>query len=886
MGNRAAGSVAQPCPAKPDLGGRPPRKRDVAQLLGITPALLPRATASLYNLSNPPQERQANPMRPVRRTSRRPLALEPLESRRLLAGDTPLAEPLTQLEPRQSPPDHGQGLETFASAEAYAGWLVTQAVDRWDHLFGRPAWDRWWITDPIAIDVIPPIAFFDRVVMPRMAADGPVAAVESSTTNMQIAGVDEADLVETDGDTLYTVSDRRLSILEGFTDGQPRLVGQFELDDPGRIAGMYLAGDRLTILASRNAPGSSRFRGVDYSPPPPQMAMTVLDVSDPAAPVIVQRAVFDGQLVASRMVAGELRLVLNHRLEAPAPQIVAGQFETADVYAARVREQLLATMTPQVYQVDAAGNPFDLATLVEPTAIDIPVSGQVGQLTTVTSIDVAAGGGQPAATVGLFTEGTVEVFATADAMFVFDADQGMPGGGGIRPLIWEPPTTMVTQVGFATATAGSTTVSLAAQGSFAGTVLNQFAVDEADGFLRVVVENRGEGSGVVVLAAEGEQLTEVGSLTGLAPGEDLYAVRFVADRAYFVTFVRTDPLFVVDLSTPSAPTLLGELHVPGFSDHIQPLADGYLLTIGRDADPQTGMFRGLQLSIFDVRDPASPALLHRMTLAGGRGASTPITGDGWRRGDGDHLALGFFPDEGVITIPVEVTAWLAGDIVPWLPIDVVSLPRRQYLEVFSIDVAAGISRLGTIDHDAAVDRAVQIAGKLVAISADDVTLHGFSDPSVTLARVRLDGGLTTVTASLPAAGPPALPPVAALLAQAASSLPLHRSWTVSLAETVGDRTVLYAKHVSGTIHRLTNTAPIEEAGWAAFGFESVGNLDSTPVSEFTIGRLAEPDSAQGGTPDRSRRSVVSDAALAWFGLTRDADGRIRPPASFVAAPIR
>ena len=821
-------------------------------------------------------------MRPVHRTSRRPLAVEPLESRRLLAGDTPLTEPLTQLEPRRFPPDHGQGLETFASEEAYAGWLVTQAVDRWDHLFGRSTQPGWWWFDDRLIGVPIPIGV-TTPVMPRLdILDGPVAAFESSTTNTQIAGVDEADLVETDGDTLYTVSDRRLSILEGFAEGQPRLVGQFELDDPGRIAGMYLAGDRLTILASRN--GSDDIWRCCHSPPPPppQTAMTVLDVFDPAAPVVVQRAVFDGQLVASRMVAGNLRLVLNHRLEAPAPQIVAGRYETADVYAARVREQLVATMTPQVYQVDAAGNPFDLATLVEPTAIDIPVSGQVGQLTTVTSIDVAAGDGQPTATVGLFTEGTVEVFATADAMFVFDADQGVPGGGGIRPLIWEPPTTTVTQVGFA----GSTTVSLAAQGSFAGTVLNQFAADEADGYLRVVVENRGQGSGVVILAAEGEQLREVGSLTGLAPGEDLYAVRFVADRAYFVTFVRTDPLFVVDLSTPSAPTLLGELHVPGFSDHIQPLADGYLLTIGRDADPQTGMFRGLQLSIFDVRDPTSPALLHRMTLEGGRGASTPITGDGRRRGDGDHLALGFFPDEGVITIPVEVTAWLAGDIVPWLPIDVISLPRRQHLEVFSIDVAAGISRLGTIDHDAAVDRAVQIAGRLVAISADDVTLHGFSDPSVTLARVRLDGGLTTVTASLPAAGPPALPPVAALLAQAASSLPLHRSWTVSLAETVGDRTVLYAKHVSGTIHRLTNTAPIEEAGWAAFGFESVGNLDSTPVSEFTIGRLAEPDSAPDGTPDRSRRSAVSDAALAWFGLTRDADGRIRPPASFAAAPIR
>ena len=108
----------------------------------------------------------------------------------------------------------------------------------------------------------------------------------------------------------------------------------------------------------------------------------------------------------------------------------------------------------------------------------------------------------------------------------------------------------------------------------------------------------------MVLEQQGESLVEVGSLGGLAPQEDLYSVRFVGSRAYFVTFQRTDPLFVVDISSPTDPTLLGELHVPGFSDHIQPLDEHHLLTIGRDADEST--VKGMQVSIFDVTDPTSP----------------------------------------------------------------------------------------------------------------------------------------------------------------------------------------------------------------------------------------------------------------------------------------
>ncbi len=841
------------------------------------------------------------------RSRRLPLRVEPLEPRRLLAGDA------TGGSAALGGGDSGVGLETFSSAEAYADWLTAQATASWGHLFGQPVFAVPFFDGVISLPFMPRVT---GGVEPGLVASVPLEYAGPSDTNTQVTGVDEADLVETDGDTLYALSERRLSIVTGFAEDQPRLIGRFDLDSPGQVAGMYLAGDRLTILSRQwnEAAIAGSPASFGWFPQPaitrPRTLVTVLDVSDPEAAVVAGRTVFDGELLASRMVDGQLRMVLDHPLVIPPPEVVAagetagplatgpspavpipavagltimprppidrlptGRYETAEAYAVRVRQQLVASMTPQVYRVDAAGNPLDLANLVDPARIDIPEPGQLRQLTTITAVDP---GGSPADTVGLFTAGSVEVFATADDLYLFDDGQGSGWPADvIRPMIWLPPVTGVTQVAFAPPLAALPAVSLAAQGEFTGRLLNQFAADAADGLLRVVVERPGEGSGVVVLDRAGERLVEVGGLAGLAPGEDLYAVRFVADRAYFVTFIRTDPLFVVDLSDPTAPTLLGELHVPGFSDYIQPLSEGFLLTIGRDADPRTGAFRGLQLSIFDVREPTSPALLHRATLAGGRDATTPITGSGWRRGDGDHLALGFFPEPGVITIPVSFDGWTE-PADPWGE----PVPSTQQLEVFAIDVAAGISRLGSIDHAASIDRSVQIAGRLVAVSEGEVSLHDFADPSARLAAVPLgdEPGVTGITATrLPDQTPALPPPITALLDRAVSGLPLHRSWTVKGAETVGDRTVLYAEHASGAVHRLTSTAPIEAAGWAAFGFESVGNLDSIPVREFIIGPAAEPPA------DRGLPEPVGEAVLGWFGLTRDASGRIRRAGGLAAS---
>ena len=892
---------------------------------------------------------------------------EMLERRAMLTGTDTSVDAPTGADLAEPPPlvtEIGAGLETFASADAYADWLVGQAVERWQYQLGQPAyrWD-WWGYEPYLRGDIQPlegdgIAVADNVTV--MQADAPLSVAdgasvttadglpESSSTNTQIAGVDEADLVEVAGDTLYALAHGRLSIVRGFAEATPELVSQISVAETGRTAGMYLFGDRLTIVSREIQPtmASLTISGSPWIDPlvfsRAQTTVTVLDVTDPAAVSVVTRTTVDGTLVSSRMVDGQLRLVLNHRLELPPPEIIwndrvedpvivpavpepepevtiglvaadilidprwwpgipepIGTYETAEVYAARIRQQVVDAMTPQVYQFDQDGNPLDVTTLVSPTAIDVPEPGSVNQLTTVTVFDVTADQPQSVATVGLFTKGSIEVFATANDLYLFDGHHGSteaPDG----VLTWGP-LTDVTKITFGEETPEAPpTVAFAAQGTFSGRVLNQFAADEQDGFLRVVTEDRGQGSGVVVLQQQGESLVEVGSLGGLAPREDLYSVRFVGSRAYFVTFRRTDPLFVVDLSTPTAPTLLGELHVPGFSDHIQPLDENHLLTIGRDADEQTGVFKGMQVSIFDVTDPTSPSLLHRHTLAGGRGTSTSVTGNRWQRGDGDHLALGFFPDQGVITIPVRTDArfiWeppIAWPIVIDVPIvnvlPAITLaeepgpesptvapawlpprpkPPTQHLEVLSFDIAGGISSLGTVDHDTNVDRAVQIAGRLIGVSASEVTVHDFTDPTTTLGSVRLDAGSMQPMHELPSAAPQPLPALETLLDRAVAGLPVHGAWKAKAAETVGDQTVVFAEHASGAVHRLTGKGNFSEEGWAAFGFDGIGNAESTPLARASRG------SGFGPAEVAAMQSVLSDTVLERLDMFRDQDGRAK-----------
>jgi uncharacterized secreted protein with C-terminal beta-propeller domain len=259
-------------------------------------------------------------------------------------------------------------------------------------------------------------------------------------------------------------------------------------------------------------------------------------------------------------------------------------------------------------------------------------------------------------------------------------------------------------------------------GLVSGTLINQFAMDERDGYLRVAthtnsaqwstggVSTTRHDSGVYVLDTAGRTLDEVGRLTGLAPGEELYAVRYVGDTAYLVTFLRTDPLFAVDMSDPTAPTLLGELVVPGFSNYLQLVGDGLLLGIGQERAPDSWETH-VHATLFDVRDGAKMTEIEREFLDPGYQWS-------WSDAQFDHHALLYSEQDGLLVVPVSGSGYDPQT----------GYKYGQYLKVLRVG-AEGIDVVGEIHPSEPTLRTVRIGDVLYAVGSTSVTAYRISDLS-------------------------------------------------------------------------------------------------------------------------------------------------------------
>jgi uncharacterized secreted protein with C-terminal beta-propeller domain len=251
--------------------------------------------------------------------------------------------------------------------------------------------------------------------------------------------------------------------------------------------------------------------------------------------------------------------------------------------------------------------------------------------------------GQPATVVA---DGDV-VYGTGTSLYIAADDRWMVDGRGGQPALTA--STRHTQIyRFDVAKPGRPVFE--GSGEVPGLLINQYAMSEYDGKLRVVTTTdatvlggpapaRSE-SALHVLQQRGDALTEIGLLEGLGKGERVYGVRFVGPTGYVVTFRQTDPLYVVDLRDPANPVAVGELKLTGYSAYLHPVGDGRLIGVGQEANVR-GRVLGTQVSLFDVRDPSKPDLLARYQLNGGRSEA-----------EVDPHAFLYWPKTGLVLIPV------------------------------------------------------------------------------------------------------------------------------------------------------------------------------------------------------------------------------------------
>ncbi len=449
------------------------------------------------------------------------------------------------------------------------------------------------------------------------------AEKETSGTNNQEEGVDEADLVKSDGSTLAIVSGSELRVLD-VTGDTPRLTKTIRLSRLGQPTGMFLNGDRLVLLS------------VDYSRNG-QPTSLVTDV-DLRSGTVGGSAEFEGQYVSSREVDGSLRLVLSST--PTGIDFVYPDGRTDETQAELENRELierseLDDWIPE-YRITGEARRQAAQPLVDCAQVHIPKSFSGGGQVVVVTVDID----RPLdVTDALAVHTDVQtVYASTDRLVVAAPEW---------PELSDPSTSSSFASPFRTALhsfdigdQGAT--DYVASGSVRGLLLNQFSLSEHDGNLRVATTDSGQAIGwgvpifdeefsqpmsesfVTILSEQDEALVPLGQVGGLGRGEEIFAVRFIGDVGYVVTFRQTDPLYTVDLSDPSSPEVLGELKIPGFSNYLHEIDDRTLMGIGSDGTDE-GQVLGAAVSLFDVEDLSDPTRLDK--LAFDQNSSTPISYD-------------------------------------------------------------------------------------------------------------------------------------------------------------------------------------------------------------------------------------------------------------------
>ena len=484
-------------------------------------------------------------------------------------------------------------------------------------------------------------------------------AADFSRTNLQELGVDEADLVKTDGTLMYVAGQRRVNIARVVPADAMETVSTIDVD--GTIQEFYLLNGLLVVLfvpddgtgEYRELPGADRAAqiGMPYwIPVEARTGVMLVDISAPSAPDTIKVVVADGRLVSSRLVGGRLHVVQQFLPDLP-PLVSYCDGTVEDCDAAIEANRTILTdyglndLVPGYELLDSSGSTTGTGRFIAAEDFYAPDDPQGGSIVSVMTLDLDDVDPVPQ-TVGFVADAHL-IYASTESLYLCATlwnDDPMPG--------WLYDQRLETVIHKFDLTGDAVTHE--ATGHVQGQVLNQFSLSEYEGTLRIATTtgerwwgNNTLSNHVYCLQTSGGNLEVVGMIEGLAPGENLYSARFIGPRGFLVTFVKVDPLFTLDLSDPTDPRVIGELKVPGYSDYIHIIGENHLLTIGKDTELREGIawYQGVQLSIFDVSDFADPVLLHNEVI-GDRGTGSEALRS--------HKAFTFWAENDLLAIPIEL----------------------------------------------------------------------------------------------------------------------------------------------------------------------------------------------------------------------------------------
>jgi len=519
---------------------------------------------------------------------------------------------------------------------------------------------------------------------------------EFSTTNIQVEGVDEADIVKTDGEFIYIGLEKSIVILKAYPPKDATTLSKITLN--GTLKGLYINGDRLAVL-EENFDYSKTVRAKTF--------LKVYDVTDKTSPILKRSVSSDGHYFGSRMIDDYVYTIISR--------------------SAYIQENKV--ILPKIYFDDKVEE------ISAPAIYYSNVSDRWYAFTTVLAVNLQ-NDEEPAHETFLLGAAH-RLYVSQDNIYIAFRETTSIASP-LRMFTGASEQTSIHRVHIENGK-----IEYAASGTVPGYLLNQFSMDEYNGYFRIATttghlartwEETTSRNHIYVLDMN---LNIAGKLENLAPGEKIYSARFMGDRCYLVTFRKVDPLFVVDLKNPRAPEVLGYLEITGYSDYLHPYDENHIIGVGKETvaaeEGDFAWYQGVKISLFDVSNVNMPWEIDKFEI-GDRGTDSPVLKD--------HKAFLFDRSKHLLVLPVLV-AEIDEEKYPYgVPPYAFGDYVWQGAYVFSISLEEGIVFKGGITHfgdsidplrggyypsSYDVKRALYIGNVLYTISDKKVKMNSLDD---------------------------------------------------------------------------------------------------------------------------------------------------------------
>lgn len=493
-------------------------------------------------------------------------------------------------------------------------------------------------------------------------------SMDYSTTNIQVQGVDEADLVKTDGKYIYSISQNNLIITDVNPAASMNITTTLFKDEKVTPSEMMIDNNYLTVVCNSNS--NNYYNNYDSMKsimmPYYNLNITtifVYDISDKNNIVKVKSVEIDGSYLTSRKIDNSVYVITNKYVYNNESEDIRPMYKIDGTQKIIDYDQIF-------YFPGTECNAYTMIGIIDLSNIsnDIKVTSYLSS----------------AQNVYMSLNNLYITAVTENHNQTFLIDNDYTNSTSIYKF-----------------SVKNNTTEFIAKSELKGTTLNQFSMDEYNGFFRVTLNNNTDNSLYIL----DNNMDIVGKITGIAKGEKIYSTRFIKDRAYVVTFKTMDPLFVIDVKDPTNPTILGELKIPGYSSYLHEYDENHIIGIGQDTteindkDEMGNIINtryvtnGMKMAIFDVTDVNNPKEQFS-TKIGNKSTYSDILYN--------HKALLFSKDKNLLALPVDIYNEDVSIQTSMLRSEETIAPstsnRFQGLLVYNIDLENGFTEKGRITH--------------------------------------------------------------------------------------------------------------------------------------------------------------------------------------------